>query len=271
MVAAWPLAATDARAERPCPSETYFQGIACVHARETCGGWDGTSCAPGSGPVPREQSTRDEYARIDRDAKAICTEDATAAYQGSVSEVKKVVDDAVAAASGIEDRLRRLRDAAPTPQWRTVTHARAGNLYDCIWQRVLRASPTLFTPRQQQMLQRLQAIIASQVPAAAVQTQIAALTVQVPVGWIETQDQYLRVLAERMVIGYVTAAVLARRYALEGFALTQAASRLPVVAAAVGDYTMTNIVGGIRDPTDPGDAGRAPRRLVYVPGVFASF
>src|SRR5450755_2298242 len=78
MGAAWPLAATDARAERPCPSDTYFQGIACVHARETCGGWDGTSCAPGSGPVPRDQSTRDEYARIDRDAKAICTEDATA-------------------------------------------------------------------------------------------------------------------------------------------------------------------------------------------------
>jgi hypothetical protein len=86
--------------------------------------------------------------------------------------------------------------------------------------------------------------------------------------WHEAQDKYLNVLAARMVPSYVTAALLARRYAFEGFDLTRASRRLPVVTSVLGDEKMVLLLKDLADPTDPETDESKRRRIAYRAGAF---
>src|ERR1039458_8450452 len=127
------LVPLSARAGRPpaCAEGTWWDGIACVHARSTCGAWDGTSCDPAPVPANAEREARAEMARINLDARAVCPEEdeARQVYTGTVGEVVRSVDRALDEADRIDRRLETLRDSRPTPQWRVATMVRAGSLY----------------------------------------------------------------------------------------------------------------------------------------------
>ena len=71
--------------------------------------------------------------------------------------------------------------------------------------------------------------------------------------WRELQEGYLDRIESRMVRDYVLAALLARRYAFEGFDLTRASQRLPKDLA---------------DPTAPETDATRGRRLAYRAGAF---
>jgi ferritin-like metal-binding protein YciE len=73
-------------------------------------------------------------------------------------------------------------------------------------------------------------------------------------------------LTHRMVPRYVTAALLARRYAFEGFDFTRARRRLPIVARELGKEEMTRILQDTTDPT--ATTANASRHIEYVDGAF---
>jgi hypothetical protein len=85
---------------------------------------------------------------------------------------------------------------------------------------------------------------------------------------VEQRDKYLKVIEVKTVSRYVTAALLARRYALEGFALTRAGKRLPVIAAALGASRMSAILAEVPDPTDSTAPPEGRRSIQYVEGAF---
>ena len=245
-----------------CPTDTWWDGIICAHAPATCGGWDGLSCA---GPSPdTDRAAEREFAAIDAEARAICPDDddARQVYSGNAVDIKDAVDAALGLAANIEQRLNRLGAAQATPRWTTLTEARAGSLYDCISTSLQRASPTYFTPKQQ-------AALATLPPAAQAQFAAGAVA-RVKDAWRSMMRQYLAILAKRMVDGYVTAELLARRYAIGGGGVTRARQRLHVVASVLGEEMMGALVGGVVDPTDLGPDPDGRRHVRYVAGIFGA-
>jgi hypothetical protein len=264
-----PVAASPLR----CPEDTTWDGYACAHARATCGGWDGLSCTPGDSPAAERQSESD-FATIERDASAICDEeDETSTFAGSVGEVLRATDRAMSDAAEVEKRLQELGDSRSTPRWRVATAAGAGSLYDCIRGRFARANPSLLTAQQQALLTKLQklAIQLQQGPfpasAQSVRAQVQDTVNQIRHKWLEQRDRDLGLLAGKAVRPYVTAALLARRYALEGFDLTRARWRLPVLGRELGAETMTEILRDMCDPTTA-NAGSDCHHVEYFARAF---
>jgi hypothetical protein len=222
-------------------------------------------------PGKAEREAEAQFASIDRDARAVCDEGDPSVFVGSVSELVKATDSAIAEADRIDRRLETLRDSRPKPRWKVATMARAGSLYDCIRGRVARATPGYFTAKQQALLNKLnklQAQIQAVAPNAALQAQIQTAGQTAANKWASTRELYLKHLAQRMIPRYVTAALLARRYALEGFDLTRARWRLPVVAREVGPETMTQVLRDVCDPTASEATGPDCRHVEYLVGAF---
>lgn len=266
-----------------CPPKTYWDRseLACTHARATCGGWDGFSCDPtGATPADKERAARNEFARIDGEARAVCPEDdeAKQVYSGNAKEVFGAVDAAFGRAEQLGQRLADLREAQQTPWWNVATYARAGSLYDCIWNSLKSATPPSLAPQQQALVVKLTTIAVplsaplsspGQIGAAQqIQQQINDVRQQIIAKWHEAQDRYLARLETRMVPDYVSAALLARRYALEGFDFTRANRRLPVVASVLGDEKMVLLLKDLADPTDPENDESKRRRIGYRAGAF---
>ncbi len=260
------------------PPESYWDRyqLACTHARATCGGWDGFSCDPtGAAPPDKEHAARSEFARIDAEARAVCPEDdeAKQVYSGNAKEVIGAVDAALRGTEKLSKRLADLREVHQTAAWEVATFAREGSLYDCIWNSLKAAPPPpppLISSQQQALLNRL-TTIAGQLNGGGqqlVQAQVNATRQQIMAKWQEAKDKYLDVLETKMVRQYVTAAFLARRYALDGFSFTRAHARLPVVASILGDEKMARLLADVIDPTDPEPDPTKRRRVAYRPGVF---
>jgi hypothetical protein len=250
-----------------CPPETAWDGIACAHARATCGAWDGTSCEPEAVEPRKEHALRENFSRIDADARAICSEEAAEVYTGSAGDVLKAADAAMARAVAIDSRLEELRDRADSPDWSVATLSRAGSLYDCIWSSFAGATPSLFTPQQQAKLNQLQALQQSS-PISALQQALDDTAKQVQEKWLESRDKYIDWITRKMVVRYATAALLARRYATEGFSLTRACERLPFVATTLGPDRMAGILATVPDPTDPMNLPESHRHVLYFDGAF---
>jgi hypothetical protein len=181
------------------------------------------------------------------------------------------VDRALGEADRIDRRLETLRSSLPTPEWKVATMARAGSLYDCLRNSLLRATPTLFTPDQQAKLNRLLALtvqlsVTGPPQQSGVQQTINGTVQLAAKKWQSTCYQYLSILGQKTVLRYATAALLARRYALEGFDLARARRRLPVVARELGKEEMARILRDLVDPTAP--AWDASRHVEYVEGAF---
>ena len=257
-----------------CAADTFWDGIACSHARATCGGWDGESCQDAISPRPIAVETRArlEYAQIDAAARAVCSEDdeTLQVYRDlPLGDMIRAVDAAVGKANDLDQRLARLREANATPGWRVSTLARAGSVYDCIRNGFLKAAPSSdVTPVQVSQLAKLHGIAGTS--AANTQALLQATTGAVHEKWRSTRGQYLALLTRKTIERYVAAEVLAHRFALEGFGFTRAAARLPDLIAEMGEPSARALVESIADPTDPrAEAGLpAPRFLHYVTGVF---
>ncbi|HEY5146847.1 MAG TPA: hypothetical protein VII82_08760 [Polyangiaceae bacterium] len=106
------------------------------------------------------------------------------------------------------------------------------------------------------------------VQSQQVQRAVGDLRQQVDDKWRITRDQYLSTLETKMVKSYVTAALLARRYGLEGFELTRTGQRLPIVASILGDEAMSRLLADVEDPTDPEPDATKGRHVVYAAGAF---
>ena len=256
-----------------CPEETHWDGLVCAHARATCGGWDGFSCAGADAATSAEErAAREEFAAIDDEARTMCPEDdeSKQVYSGSAPDIVKMLDATFGRADKLRARLERLSAARQTPSWTVATSARIGSIYDCIWNSLRQTTPAYFTPQQQALLVKLGNVATSlncllqPCTANTIQPQIDNLRQTVIHKWEETREKYVAVLEARFVHSYVTAAVVARRYALEGYAFTRASRRLPIVAGILGDETMALIVDAMVDPTDP--AGQ--RHLLFVAHAF---
>jgi hypothetical protein len=257
-----------------CPPETAWDGIACAHARATCGAWDGTSCEPESVALQTERAIRAEFSRIDEDAHAICSEEAAEVYPGSALDVLKAADAAIHRADAIDVRLEELRNRAASPDWSVATLARAGSLYDCIWSSFAAATPGMLTAQQQAALNRLGPTIAQLnsahlwAQANLLQQAISGTAQQAEEHWLLVRDKYIDWITRKIVIRYVTAALLARRYATEAFALSRASERLPFVATALGPVRMAGILATLPDPTDPTEPPESRRHILYFDGAF---
>jgi hypothetical protein len=263
------------RVDRPCPTETHWDGIACARARATCGGWDGVTCEPGDTTLPKEErAAKSEFGRIDDEARGICpeTDESLQVYSGTVIDVCRAIDVAIDRADTIGAHLEQLRKRRQAPRWDVVTYARLGSLYDCIWNSTKGATPALFTPQQQALLAKLSTVAQGMNNAgqALFQRSVADTRQQVEDKWRITRDQYLSTLGTKMLKSYVTAALLARRYGLEGFELTRASQRLPVVASILGDEAMSRLLADVDDPTDPEPDATKRRQVVYAAGAFGA-
>jgi hypothetical protein len=279
VIAASPIEynASTARVDPPCPLETHWDGLACAHARATCGRWDGLTCEPRETPSPdQERAAKEEFARIDGEARTVCPDDdeSSQVYLGDLSDVSRAVDTALHRAGQIGERLAQLRDAQRTPRWDVATHARIGTLNDCIWNSLRKATPPLFTPQQQAgltKLNRMASLLISQGNVSAgqqIQAQIVVTRQQVADTWRVTRDKYLATLEREMVLSYVTTALLARRYAFEGFDITRASERLQIIASILGDEAMSHLLADMPDPTDPAADVTKRRRVTYAAGTF---
>ena len=162
-----------------------------------------------------------------------------------------------------------LREANATPAWRVSTTARAGSIYDCIRSSFLKAAPSSYlTPAQVSQLAKVHGLAGK--TAANTQALLQATTGAVQEKWKSTRGQYLTFLTRMTIERYVTAEVLAHRFALEGFGFTRAAARLPDLIAEMDEPSARALVESIADPTDPrAEAGlAAPSFLHYVSGAF---
>jgi hypothetical protein len=269
--------ATAPRVDPRCSTETHWDGIACAHPRATCGGWDGVTCEPGDTTLPKEErEAKSEFGRIDDETRGICpeTDESLQVYSGTVQDVCRAIDVAIDRADAIGARLEQLRKRRHAPQWDVATYARVGSLYDCIWNSTRGATPALFTPQQQALMAKLGALAQGQnsagqvAKAQQVQRVIADTRQQVEDKWRVTRDQYLSTLGTKMLKSYVTAALLARRYGLEGFELTRASQRLPIVGSILGDEAMSRFLADVEDPTDPEPDVTKRRHVVYAAGAF---
>jgi hypothetical protein len=248
-----------------CPSEAYWDGLACAHATATCGGWDGVSCDPSSASPPdRERAVEREFARIESEAPTVCNEDdeSRQVYSGNMTDIIRATDMALGQVEQLRLALQRVPQQ--TPRSEVAAHARIGSLYDCIWTSLRQAIPTFLTPQQQAALTKLNAILTQLNNQAQVDDTLA----QIRARWREAKDKYLDILETKMVRHYVTAALLARRYAIDGFSFTRAHPRLPIVASILGDEKMARLLGDMIDPTDPEPDPTKRRRVVHTPGAF---
>jgi hypothetical protein len=258
-----------------CAPETDWDGLACVHVRATCGGWDGLSCDHSKAPTPQEEHAAiSEFVRSGDEALAVCPEgdEASQVYSGDVREIFEEVDTALRHAEQLGQRLAQLTQG--TPQWEVAALARVGSLYDCIWNSLRRTSPPQLNSQQQTLLARLGRLTMQlrgrgQGPEAQqIQAQIADVRRLAEGRWLEERDRYLALIEPKMVSTYVSATLLARRYALEGFTLTRACARLPVIASILGDERMALLLEDTADPTDPEPDAKKRRRVSYGAGVF---
>jgi hypothetical protein len=173
----------------------------------------------------------------------------------------------MAAADALDRRLEDLRNTMRTASWRVATLARSGSLYDCLWRRIDRASPTFFSPQIEARLNQLKAAGLTKGQVDSVEQSLDTKG-HVVAAWQSKRDLALSLVVQRMVSRYVTAALLARRYALEGFDLTRARWRLPLVAREVGPETMTQILRNVCDPTASEATGPDCRHVEYLVGAF---
>jgi hypothetical protein len=222
----------------------------------------------------KERVAESELAAIDAEAKTVCQECAWLGpvYWGNVVDVTRAVDADLGRAHWLGQRLTQLRDSLPTPRWQIVTFARAGALWDCIWSRLRDANPAYFSPAQEalmvrlnQLAVRLNAAGTSSLGPSPNPSTTSDPKDQVRAKWRATKDKYLDVLESKMVPAYVTATLLARRYALGGLEVSRANDRLRGIASTLGDDKMRLFLANMVDPTDPEEG----RRLVYVPGAFS--
>jgi hypothetical protein len=212
-----------------------------------------------------------EFARIEGEAPTVCNEDdeSSQVYSGNVKDVVRAVDTALRLTEQLRLALQRV--PRQTPRWEVATLARIGSLYDCIWTSLRQAVPSYFTPQQAALLTKLQTTVMhlnNINGTSPPQTQINATHNLVRAKWSEAKEKYLDVLETKMVRDYVTAALLARRYALDGFSFTRAHARLPVVASILGDEKMARLLADVIDPTDPEPDPTKRRRVAYRQGAF---
>ena len=200
--------AREGRVDPACPFDTYWDGLACAHARATCGGWDGVACQPGNTTSLRPEVEKSEFERLDGEAHAICSDERETShvYSGTAPDVVRAVDEALGRAGQISQSLGKLREASQTARWEVATYARLGSLYDCIWNRMRGATPAPFTPQQDALLVKLRMLAqrlnntGQPVPAPPImQGQIAAVRQAVADKWRFTRDSYLAALEKKMV------------------------------------------------------------------------
>jgi hypothetical protein len=183
-----------------------------------------------------------------------------------VGDVVRAVEVAIDRAVELDQRLGQLRVDPGTPRWEVATFARAGSLYDCIWNSLSRTllANTVNPPSSQVVLSRLNTLIAR--PTSVGQaSQAQQAQAQIAAKWWQTKDKYIFWLEVRMLHRYMTAALLARRYGFEGFDLTRASERLPIIASMMGGEKMATYLREIRDPTDPEPDPGKRRRLTGLP------
>ena len=249
-----------------CPAETFWDGAACAHARATCGGWDGVSCLPLDATTPNLLADATPFELVSQRAQSVCQYDTTneARYTGGPSHIQESAQKDINQARWIDDDFQQVRRSA-TPSLVVATFVRAGEMYDCIWTHMREAHvqvpPPLtaaelakFPLRYQTWIRKLQLKPLDEQAVRRI--------------WKELCDYFFVDLERRLIVAYVSATVLARRYGLNGFDLTSAHDRIPVVAAILGEPRMRELVATMRDPTDPEPDETRRRYLTYGPGIL---
>ena len=261
------FAQTDVHA---CPADTYWDGIACSHARVTCGGWNGFSCDSDSDhPAIATPTASTEYSAIMKRAAALCSDDDATAkrYTGLLSAIESAASADIVKARAISSDFQRLgARLVAYPTWTVATFVATGELYDCLWRHMREAKVQVYHRSFVQPANMHNTVQPPPTPGP------------VPPGFDESQsiarlwrrdcDYFFRDIEPRLVLNYVYAFLLSRRYSLNGYDLTVAHDRLPKVAEALGPARMTELVDAMYDPTDPETSEDKRRHLKYNPLTF---
>ncbi len=190
-------------------------------------------------------------------------------YSGNIVEVTKAVDrDLGEADKNWRPPLEHIATQYGAFEWAAAATARIGSLYDSIRTGLDLVVPNYFTPQQDAVLKKLDAL-ANRLDAAGqgdkadqIRQQIDDTKDQVRSKWRATKDQYMEVCNQKMVGKYVTAALTARKYNVKDAAVQRAVARLAFLTDYLGDDKMKAYVENTPDPLDP------VSKLVYTSGEF---
>ena len=190
-------------------------------------------------------------------------------YAGNVVDVTKAVDrDLGEAEKKWRPSLEHIATEYGSFEWAAAATARIGSLYDSIRTGLDLVVPNYFTPQQEALLKKLDAV-ANKLDAAGqgdkadqIRTQMDDLRDQVRGKWRATKDQYMEFCNQKMISMYVTAALTARKYNVKNSAVQGAVARLAYLTDYLGDDKMKAYVESTPDPLNPGS------KLTYVNGEF---
>ncbi len=190
-------------------------------------------------------------------------------YTGNIVDVTKAVDkDLGDAEKKWRPPLEHIATQYGSFEWAAAATARIGSLYDSIRTGLDLVAPKYFTPQQDALLKKLDAL-ANKLDAAGqsdkadqIRQQIDDTKDQVRSKWRTTKDQYMEVCNQKMVGKYVTAALTARKYNVKDAAVQSAVARLAFLTDYLGDDKMKAYVENTPDPLDPSG------KLVYTSGEF---
>jgi hypothetical protein len=283
-VAILPASEAAAQVTTACPDDTYWDGTACTHPRATCGAWDGLSCAPARTKI--SDDTRQafaEYASLSQRALEICQDNETTKrrYIASLPALESTAKQATDNARHVDDDFAQLRGKLTNyPPWLVATFVSAGEMYDCVWTHMREATievikgpspviPPHLSPEARALMERFRALRAPPPSAPpGLSMQAPSLDTILASLWKRDCDYFFVEVEDRLVHNYINAALLARRYALNGYDLTRAHDRLPVVADILGVPRMTWLVHTLSDPTDLETDEAHRRPLQYSPGLL---
>jgi hypothetical protein len=164
-------------------------------------------------------------------------------YKGTTVDVIKEYRADAGDAKKYHDRLQRVIDAYVSPEWAVAARSRQGSLYDSLRTGLYNAREPalkLFSAKEETLLSKLEASDDPEHQDRADQFRQNRQTL-----WRQTRDRELADADKIMVLRYVEAVALGRRYNISNPAIDRAVERLAFFTDVLGDPKLREYSQGV--------------------------
>ena len=164
-------------------------------------------------------------------------------YKGTTVEVIKEYRADAGDAKKYHDKLQHVIDAYVSPEWAVAARSRQGSLYDSLRSGLYNARPPtleLFSAKEERLLTKLEASDNPDHQDKADQFRQNRQMV-----WRETRDRELTDADKIMVLRYVEAVALGRKYNISNPAIDRAVERLAFFTDVLGDSKLREYSQGV--------------------------